>query len=65
MQKLINEKQLANMTGLSIQTLRNHRHKCTGIPYIKLGGSIRGAIRYDLNDIEKYVQNRRIDPESY
>jgi len=65
MQKLINERQLAELTGLSVQTLRNHRHIMRGIPYIKLGGEIRGAVRYDLNDVEKYVKNRRIDPETY
>jgi len=65
MEKLINECQLADLTGLSVQTLRNHRHTMTGIPYIKLGGGIRGAVRYDLNDVKKYVENRRIDPEGY
>ena len=64
MQKLITEKGLAEITGLALQTLRNQRHERRGIPYIRLGGEKRGAIRYDLADVEAYIASRRIDPES-
>lgn len=62
-QRLVNEKTLSEITGLALQTLRNARHKRTGIPYIRLGGPIRGAIRYDIKDIEAYIAKHRIDPE--
>jgi phage terminase Nu1 subunit (DNA packaging protein) len=64
MQKLITEKGLAEITGLALQTLRNARHERKGIPYIRLGGDKRGAIRYDLQDVEAYIAKRRIDPEA-
>ncbi len=63
MRTLITERKLAEITGLALQTLRNARHMRRGIPYIRLGGETRGAIRYDLADVEAYFQKRRIDPE--
>ena len=59
MRKLINEKGLSEITGQALQTLRNARHERRGFPYIRLGGSIR----YDLEDVEKYLAKNRIDPE--
>lgn len=64
MKKLIDEKGLSEITGLALQTLRNARCEGRGIPYIRLGGERRGAIRYDLQDVEDYISRRRIDPES-
>jgi len=59
MNNYINEKEVAKMTGLAVQTLRNMRHERRGFPYIK----ISRAIRYDPRDVEEYIQKRRIDPE--
>jgi hypothetical protein len=56
MEKLLNENQVSELTGLAVQTLRNHRFKRIGIPYIKMMRSIR----YDPKDIEGYVQHRKI-----
>lgn len=64
MEKLIDEKQLAAITGLALQTLRNQRHQRRGIPYIRLGSGLRAAIRYDLQDVELFLQKHRIDPEA-
>ncbi len=64
MQKLIDEKGLSEITGLALQTLRNARHLRRGIPYIRLGSGRRAAIRYDLADVETYLQEHRIDPEA-
>lgn len=64
MEKLIDEKQLAAITGLALQTLRNQRHQRRGIPYIRLGSGQRAAIRYDLQDVELFLQKHRIDPEA-
>jgi len=63
MKELITEKQLAELTGLAVQTIRNARHLRRGIPYIRIGGERRGAIRYSLGDVEAYLQAHRIDPE--
>lgn len=64
MERLINEKQLSEITGLALQTLRNARHERKGCPYIRLGGEKRGSIRYDLRDVESYLAKHRIDPET-
>ena len=55
----VNEKALAKEMNLSVQTLRNWRHKGKGPPYIKIGR----AVRYNIKDIEKYLKQNRIDPE--
>lgn len=65
MKKLINEKNLSEITGLALQTLRNARHEGKGIPYIRLGGEKRGAIRYDIQDVKAYIEKHRIDPEVF
>lgn len=64
MERLINEKRLAEITGLALQTIRNHRFERKGVPYIRLGGEKRGSIRYDLRDVEAYIAKHRIDPET-
>jgi hypothetical protein len=44
----------------SEQTLRNHRWKGEGIPYYRLGKSIR----YSISDIEKYLNENKVEPKS-
>ena len=63
MTTLLTEKRLSEITGLALQTLRNQRHQRRGIPYIRLGSGNRAAIRYDLADVELFLQKHRIDPE--
>lgn len=55
----VDEKVVAKMTGFSLQTLRNHRHLRRGIPYYKLGRSVR----YCLEDVKKYFDKRRISTQ--
>ena len=63
MQILITEKQLAELTGLAIQTLRNARFMRRGFPYVRLGSGKRPTIRYIIDDVKKYLEQHRIDPE--
>ena len=58
MRKLVKEQVVAEITGQALQTLRNDRCVGKGFPYIRLGGSIR----YDLDDVEQYIQRNRIAP---
>ena len=51
----LNEKQVAEMIGLSVSTLRLNRHKGVGIPYYKMGR----AVRYDLKDLENFIQEQK------
>lgn len=59
MKKYLTEKEVSEITRLKLPTLRNHRHISRGIPYIKLGRSVR----YDPEDVLNYMQQNRIDPE--
>lgn len=54
--KYLKEKAVSQMTGIAVQTLRNHRHLRTGINYVKLNRSVR----YDLNDVIGYMESRKI-----
>jgi hypothetical protein len=60
MKQYITEQTVSEKTKLKLPTLRNHRHLCKGIPYIKFGRSVR----YDPDDVEAYMQKHRIDPEA-
>lgn len=52
----LNEKEVSEMTGSAVQTLRNHRYKRRGIPYCKVGG----RVLYKLSDVENYMDSCRI-----
>ena len=59
--KYLDEKSVANITGIGVQTLRNARFLRTGIPYVKLNRSIR----YSLQDVIDYMESRKIQTEGY
>jgi hypothetical protein len=54
--KWLTEKEVAEMTGRSVQSLRNDRSMKRGIPYFKLGKSVR----YAINDVVSWMNSRRI-----
>jgi len=58
--RLITEKELSQITGRALSTLRNDRHRARGIPYLKLGRSVR----YNLEDVYKYLKSKKIETES-
>jgi predicted DNA-binding transcriptional regulator AlpA len=55
-QILVNEHEAAKRTGKAVQSLRNDRHNRRGLPYVKLGRSVR----YSLADIDSYIRAHRI-----
>ncbi len=57
--RLLSEKEAAQIIGQAVQTLRNNRWARRGLPYIRIGRSIR----YQLGDILAYIDSRRIVPE--
>jgi predicted DNA-binding transcriptional regulator AlpA len=59
MTKFLTEHDVSKLTGVAVQTLRNWRHKRRGPAYSKIGR----LVRYDPDDVEAYIQRRRIDPE--
>ena len=56
MLKLIREKELANMLSVSPAKLSRDRFEQRGLPFYKLGRTIR----YNLEDVLKSLEDRRI-----
>ncbi len=54
----LTEQEVSARTGLSLSTLRAHRFKRIGLPYIKIGRSVR----YRVCDLEAFISEHRIDP---
>lgn len=54
----LNEKQVAELTGISLSTLRKHRFFSEGLPYYKVGRSVR----YKHSDVISFMEARRIEP---
>jgi len=55
----LTERQVAEITSIAVQTLRNDRHLGRGIPYVKLDKSVR----YNLADAIQYMERRKIQTE--
>jgi len=53
---LMDEHQLSSVSGLPIARLRNDRYLKKGIPFLKMGSSVR----YRTGDYRSYVQNSRV-----
>ena len=53
---LMTEQQLADLLGKSPKTLEADRGKGVGIPYVRVGRSIR----YRTSDVEKYLDERTV-----
>ncbi|HEC32598.1 MAG TPA: DNA-binding protein [Deltaproteobacteria bacterium] len=56
---MLNDREAARFLGLAPQTLRNWRSQGKGPSYVKIGN----AVRYRMEDLEKYIQSRRINLE--
>ena len=54
--QLVTEKEVSSILSIPLQTLRNHRSKGCGLPYHKLGRSIR----YSVLDVEEYLSSHKI-----
>ncbi|SOB59993.1 conserved protein of unknown function [Pseudodesulfovibrio profundus] len=52
----LTEKEVAKITSLSTSKLQSDRHANTGFNYFKIGS----AVRYDLVEILKYMEEHRI-----
>ncbi len=54
-QRFLNEFEVAELLGLSAKTLRRWRLFGRGPKFRRFGGAQRGAVRYDIADIESWV----------
>jgi len=55
--KYITEKEVSEITSRALSTLRNERFLGKGIPYIKIGKSVR----YKFDDVIEYMESRRVE----
>lgn len=58
--RYLTEKETSRLTGMALSTLRNNRHLGRGIPYCKVGRSVR----YCWQDIIDYMEQRKIQTEN-
>jgi hypothetical protein len=58
--KYLNEVQVAEITCRALSTLRNERFSRRGIPYVKIGRSVR----YSLEDVIRYMDAHKIEPSN-
>jgi excisionase family DNA binding protein len=54
--KLLTPIEVAELTGLSTDTLAQWRSQRRGIPYLKIGH----AVRYDPTDVQAYLEGCRV-----
>jgi len=55
----LTEGEVSSITRRALQTLRNDRHRRRGIPYVKVGRSVR----YKLDDVIDFMESRKIGTE--
>ena len=58
--QMVDEHRAAEILGLAVQTMRNHRSARVGCKYFKIGRSVR----YRVDDILDFIEKHRIDPEA-
>jgi len=58
-QRYVDEREVSKITGRALPTLRNDRHKNRGIPYVKLGRSVR----YSIADVVSFMENHKIQTQ--
>jgi hypothetical protein len=56
----LSPKETSLLIGRAEQSLANDRCAGRGLPYVKLGRSVR----YKISDVLAYTEARRIDPEA-
>lgn len=57
----VNEHEVARITGRSVSTLRNERCQCKGMPYYKIGKSVR----YLLSEVYDIMESKRIERDRF
>jgi Helix-turn-helix domain len=57
--KYIDEQEVARITGRALSTLRNERFNRRGIPYYKVGRSVR----YSLQDVIDFMEAHRVQTD--
>lgn len=56
--KMVDEKTVSETLGVALATLRNARSAGRGLPFFKIGKSVR----YDIADVLAFLEKNRVDP---
>lgn len=54
--KYVDERAVSQITGRALAKLRNDRYVGQGIPYVKMGRSVR----YRLDDVINYMESHKV-----
>jgi predicted DNA-binding transcriptional regulator AlpA len=54
--KYLNEREVSQLTGLALSSLRNHRHLGKGIRYSK----IYRSVRYSMKDVIEFMEAGKV-----
>jgi len=60
MVRYLSPKETAQYISVSVDLLQKWRTLGVGIPYIKLGESTSSLIRYDIDELNKYLKSKTI-----
>lgn len=58
----VSEREIADITGISLSKLRNDRSMGRGFPHYKLNPARQGSVRYKLSEILSLLESKRIEP---
>lgn len=56
----LSPKEASRFLGVSVNLLQKWRTLGVAIPYVKLGHSSSSIIRYNLDDLLEYLENKKI-----
>jgi predicted DNA-binding transcriptional regulator AlpA len=60
-EEMLTSRQVAEMCGVSLNTLQKWRSRNVGPKYVKFSGSNASAVRYPRADVERFI-NARVIP---
>lgn len=59
---MLTSAQVADLCGVSMNTLQKWRSRNMGPRYVKFGGSNAATIRYKRSDVELFLRARTVQP---
>lgn len=59
--RLLHEAEVAELLGVSRQTLANWRSMRRGVPFVRIGGRSGGRIRYKASDVRAFIAARTVN----
>jgi excisionase family DNA binding protein len=58
--RLLTEREVSELLRVPVQTLRNHRSRREGLPFVRPNGR---SIRYRLADVRRYIEAATVPTE--